>query len=87
MLGYGVSQVALVVKNLPASARNTENKDLIPGLGTFVGEGNGNPLQYCLENSLDRRDCSLTVHRTAESDMTEHTHKDYFKVSQSKNNC
>ena len=27
----------------------------IPGLGMFLGEGNGNPLQYsCLENSLDR---------------------------------
>ena len=28
---------------------------LIPGLGIFPGEGNGNPLQYlCLENLTDR---------------------------------
>ena len=28
---------------------------LIPGLGKFPGEGNGNPLQYsCLENSMDQ---------------------------------
>ena len=28
---------------------------LIPGMGTSLGEGNGNPLQYCcLENSMDR---------------------------------
>ena len=26
----------------------------IPELGQSPGEGNGNPLQYCLENSLDR---------------------------------
>jgi len=27
---------------------------LIPGLGRFPGEENGNPLQYsCLENSMD----------------------------------
>ena len=31
------------VKNLPANARNT---DLIPGLGRFPGEGNGNPVQF-----------------------------------------
>ena len=32
-----------VVKNLPANAGNT---DLIPGLGRFPGEGNGNPVQF-----------------------------------------
>ena len=31
-----------------------EDLDLIPGLGRFVGEGRGYPLQYCgLENSMD----------------------------------
>ena len=27
---------------------------LIPGSGRFPAEGNGNPLQYCLENPMDR---------------------------------
>ena len=49
------SQVALVVKNLPASAGDARDKGLIPGLGRFPGVGNGNLLQYsCLENSMDR---------------------------------
>ena len=38
-----VSQVALVVKNLLASAGDT---GLIPGLGTSPGEGNCNTVQY-----------------------------------------
>ena len=38
-----------------ASACNAGNPGLMPGMGRFPGEGNGNPLQYsCLENSMDR---------------------------------
>ena len=38
------------------------------------GEGNGNPLQFCcLENPMDRGAWWATVHRVAESDMTEVT--------------
>ena len=49
------SQVALVVKNLPASAGDARDVGSIPGTGRVPGEGNGNPLQYsCLENSMDR---------------------------------
>ena len=49
----------------------------IPGWGRFPGEGNGYPLQYfCLENSMDRGVWRVIVHRVAESDMTEHTHRD-----------
>ena len=49
------SQVALVVKNLPAKAGDARNKGLILGLGRFPGVGNGNLLQYsCLENSMDK---------------------------------
>ena len=33
------------------------------------GKGNGNPLQYCLENSMSLVDCNLWGHE--ESDMTE----------------
>ena len=47
-----------VVKNLPANAEDTRDKDLIPGLGRSPGVGNGNPLHYsCLENSMDRGVC------------------------------
>ena len=34
-----------VIKNLPANAGDTGDAGLIPGLGRFPGEGNGNPLQ------------------------------------------
>ena len=57
------SQVALVVKNLPATAGNARDMGLIPGSGRSPGEGNGNPLQYsCLENPMDRAAWRATVH-------------------------
>ena len=37
------SQVALVVKNLPANAGDIRDSGLIPGLGRSPGKGNGNP--------------------------------------------
>ena len=44
-----------VVKNLPANAGATVDVSLIPGLGRYPGEGNGNPLQpSCWDNSMDR---------------------------------
>ena len=47
----GVSEV----KNLPASAGDSVDTGLIPGLGRSPAEGNGNPLQdSCLENPMDR---------------------------------
>ena len=40
-----------------------ETRGSIPGSGTFLGEGNGYPLQYsCLENSIDRGVWWDTVH-------------------------
>ena len=36
------------------SACNVGDSGLIPGLGKSPGEGNRNPLQYCLENPMDR---------------------------------
>ena len=54
-LSLGASQVALVVKNLPASAGDIRDSGSIPGSGRSPGEGNGNPLQYsCLGNPMDR---------------------------------
>ena len=42
------------MKNPPTNAGDTREAGLIPGLGRFPGEGNGNTLQYsCLENSMD----------------------------------
>ena len=66
-LGAGdqVSQVMLVVKNLPANAGDAGS---IPGLGRYPGVGNGNPLQYsCLANSMDREAWRATVHGVAKS--------------------
>ena len=49
------SQVALVVKNPPANARDIRDVGLIPGLKRSPGGEHGNPLQYsCLENPMDR---------------------------------
>ena len=51
----GASQVALLVKNLPATAGNIKDMNSIPGSERSPGRGHGNPLQYsCLENSMDR---------------------------------
>ena len=50
------SQVALVVKNLPANAGDLRDVGSIPGLGRSSGEGNGNPVQYsCFNRVLDMR--------------------------------
>ena len=58
----------LVVKNLPASARDIRDTGLIPGSGRSPGEGNGNPLQYsCLENPMDRGAWQAIVLRVTRS--------------------
>ena len=49
------SQVARVVKNLPAKAGSIRDTGLIPGLGRYPGGGHGNPFKYSyLENPMDR---------------------------------
>ena len=40
------SQVALVVKNLPAKARDLRDMSSVPGSGRSPGGGHGNRLQY-----------------------------------------
>ena len=68
------SQVALVIKNLPANAGDIRDMGSVPGSGRSLGEGHGNPPQdSCLENPVDRGAWWATVHRVAESDMTEAT--------------
>ena len=52
------------------SAYNVGDPSLIPGLGRYPGEGNGNPIQYsCLENSMDRGTWWATVHEDAKSQI------------------
>ena len=52
---YGASQVALVVKNLPANAGEARDASSIPGWGRSPKVGHGNPL-HCssLGNPMDR---------------------------------
>ena len=58
--------MALVVKNLTASAGEIKDEGSIPGLGRLPGRSHGNPLQYsCLENSMDRGAWKAMVHRIA----------------------
>ena len=62
----GASQVALVVKNLPANTGDIRDLGSIPGSGRSPRGGNGYPLQYsCLENSMDRG--TWRVHGVAKS--------------------
>ena len=54
------------------SACKARDPGLIPGLGRFPGEGNGNPLQYsCLVNSTDGEPVGPQSMGLKESDMTE----------------
>ena len=65
---YWASQVALVVKNLPAKVGDVREEVSIAGLGRSPGGGHGNPLQYsCLENPMDRGVWWATVHGVAQS--------------------
>ena len=64
----GLSQVVLVVKNLPANAGDTRDVGLIPELEIDPQEGHSNPLQYsCLENPMDRGAWRAAVHGVAKS--------------------
>ena len=69
------SQVALVVKNLPANSGDTGDTVSMPGSERSPGERNGNPLQCpCLENPMDRGAWQATVHGVAKSQawLSEH---------------
>ena len=74
LVGPRASQVALVVKNLPAIVGDIRDMGSIPGSGRSPGEGNGNPLQYsCSKNPMDRGALCTTVHGGhKELDMIEH---------------
>ena len=56
------SQVALIVRNLPANAGDIDVAS-IPGSGRSPGEGNSNSLKYsCLENATDKGALWVTAH-------------------------
>ena len=62
------SLVALVVKNLLASAGDIKVAGSIPVSERSPGGGRGNPLQYsCLKNSMDRGAWQAAVHGVAKS--------------------
>ena len=71
------SQVALVVKNLPANVGDIRDVGSILGSGRSPGGEHRNPLQYsCLENPMDRGAWRVVAyrvaaHRVAESDTAE----------------
>ena len=67
-LNLGASQVALVVKNLPANAGDMRDVGSVPGSGRSPGGESGNPLPYsCLENPMDRGTWRATVHGVAKN--------------------
>ena len=61
-----------MVKNPSANSGDAGDACSIPGLESFPGEGNGNPLQYsCLGNPMDREAWWATAHGvTKELDST-----------------
>ena len=73
----GASQVAVVVKNWPATEGDARDGGPIPGSERSPGEENSNPLQYCcLENPVDRRVRQATVHGVTKSlTRSAHTHR------------
>ena len=70
--------MAYTVKKLPAMQETwVQSLDW----GDPAGGGNGYPPQYsCLENPMDTEAWWATVHKVAESDMTEHCTPPSFRV-------
>ena len=65
---HWTSQVALVVKNLPANAGDIRDSGSIPVLGRSPGGRHGKSLQcYCLENPRDRGAWWAAFQRVAKS--------------------
>ena len=77
MQHLGASQVALVVKSLPAEAGSRRQETQVRSLGRedSPGGGHGNPLQYsCLENPRGQRNqAGYSPRGHKESDTTKVT--------------
>ena len=69
-------KVARVAKSLPASAGDTRDAGLIPGLGRSPGEGSGNPLQYFLPGKFHGQKSLVgySPWSNEESDTSERAH-------------
>ena len=81
------SQVALMVKNLPANAGDMRDTGLNPRLGRSRGGEHGSPLQYsCLENPLDRGAWQygpwVTKSQTRLKPLSAHTRGAWYVLSQ-----
>ena len=66
------------------SACNAGDPGSIPGLGRSPREGNGNPFNFCLGNTMDRRAWQATGHRVAKSQIKLSdldTHNSFNKTS------
>ena len=50
---YYLKSLLIGGSEVKVSACNAGDPGLIPGSGRSPGEGNGNPLQYCLENPME----------------------------------
>ena len=62
------SQVAVVLKNMPANVGDIRDAGSIPGLGRSPAGGDGNLFEYsCLENPKDRGVWRATVHGVTKS--------------------
>ena len=61
-------------KGSTCNAGGAGDVGLIPGSGSSLGGGHGNPLQdSCLEHPVDRRAWQVTVHSISKSDTSEAT--------------
>ena len=72
-----------MAKNLPARRQvQSEDPGSIPESGRPPGEGSGYPLQYCLENPMDRGAWWATVHGVIKSQtlLTMHTHTPTYSL-------
>ena len=68
LISLSASWVALVLKNLPASAGDVRGAGSIAWCGRSPGGGNGNPLQYSFpENPTDRGVWWAMVQRVTKS--------------------
>ena len=80
-----LARTSLVVQTVNVCLQCGRDPGLIPRLGRYSGEGNGNPVQYsCLENSMNKRSLAgYNPRGHKELDMTEHICRDLTGMAES----